>query len=703
MLCKSHRMNLIARLFMVLVIGAGLTACGSADSTTARPLALDLEGEPAEPLALTCQVPGLQAKYLLFLSPKAVKIFTDVIAGEPDMVVDAGIGLSPSAFLNWKGHQYAIEPNEVIFMGKQTKHWKAPGIQRALIDSSKVDPNDMATRETEKAILQACIAYLRTMPMSKRMAVKARSMDHSRLQMVQFICPGNEALAFIAMGGDGPVDSTPEYNADLWQCHLEKKKSQWKVVRSMFVPTAKHYEDTLADYKQEHPTAYSYEGTLPEAVAEQLQKTLHSDYQDLLGIWEVVSFQSSGSVWLWSLGPDTQPGEIFVINALESPIGIIRPEPRLGDNLNLTDGMARIDPGGKPSRITFRTWASSVIMSHVGIYRFEKNGDLTLCVNFNDSAGQENPPEKFNLTAEGKQMLLRLRKVPSSGTKSLTVDETRVIEFSGGRQALPVSSPVSPPLTNHSEAALGLRVGVPTTWERAAVEMPDGFKIRYAQAASVGENETQAALTISMLEMNSLVKVAENTWTPDSEESESRILEVAGKPARLMIREASEFTTEARILFAEGRRFFWLTFSFPTAEKEAYLKLADQICGSLQFVDPITSAENNAGNRESLGRGPDSAETAEAVTHTGPSTSLMLPTGLYSPRHLFLFELQKAGQSKTNASRETGLRQLGSTSKSDAFRRSPLRSERLNRLRSTELRRSRSVTLTGLASFNVPI
>ncbi len=82
--------------------------------------------------------------------------------------------------------------------------------------------------------------------------------------------------------------------------------------------------------------------------------------------------------------------------------------------------LRRLSPLESPRKITLSSWGDSLLLFHYGIYRFEDNGDLTLCVHPYNEAGSV--PEKFQITGDKPQVLIRLRRMPEHRSEDESKD-----------------------------------------------------------------------------------------------------------------------------------------------------------------------------------------------------------------------------------------------------------------------------------------
>jgi len=65
-------------------------------------------------------------------------LFTSVLKSKPDTDIRAAVGLDPSGRIVLDGKDYAIEPDEILYMGSnRTKIWRRIGIRKKLIQKAR--------------------------------------------------------------------------------------------------------------------------------------------------------------------------------------------------------------------------------------------------------------------------------------------------------------------------------------------------------------------------------------------------------------------------------------------------------------------------------------------------------------------------------------------------------------------------------------
>ncbi len=70
------------------------------------------------------EIPGPEAKLL-----------EGIVAAHPDEEFAEGLPLEASYMVEIEGTRYALEENEIIFLGARTKRWKSEGIQRKVLEA----------------------------------------------------------------------------------------------------------------------------------------------------------------------------------------------------------------------------------------------------------------------------------------------------------------------------------------------------------------------------------------------------------------------------------------------------------------------------------------------------------------------------------------------------------------------------------------
>ena len=72
------------------------------------------------------------------LTPGGSMLFTSVLKSKPDTDIRAAAGLDPSGTIVLNGKDYAIEPDEILYVGSnRTKIWKRIGIRKRLIQRGR--------------------------------------------------------------------------------------------------------------------------------------------------------------------------------------------------------------------------------------------------------------------------------------------------------------------------------------------------------------------------------------------------------------------------------------------------------------------------------------------------------------------------------------------------------------------------------------
>jgi len=302
------------------------------------------------------------------------------------------------------------------------------------------------SKDNQILIQKACVEYLREMPLWSEVAAVARSIDHSQLKLVKLYFADDaldRAMAFVAVGDNEQPEPGTLNNDLLWECHLEKRAGQWIVARADVVPTIQRYQDLRKNYRTQYPDAYQMTWKIPKAVVERLHKTLHRDYRRLLGAWKIVSIRSTKNAYLLEVGHGkSKPGSGFSIEIIDTPVGVLsRRIPQWNEYPTFPSYPIfplAIDPHSKPAELRFASHCDNFPIFHYGIYQFEENGDLSLCINF----GRGGKPKNFEFSGEGEQILLRARKVSVEPLPAinLSIQKDTMGELSQGAVAYVLNS-----------------------------------------------------------------------------------------------------------------------------------------------------------------------------------------------------------------------------------------------------------------------
>jgi len=104
------------------------------------------KGSSQEPITFTAWNENWSTQTTYQLSPEGEKIWASLLASSPDTDDAAAIGLDPSGMLILKGKHYAVEPDMIVYMGKnRTRIWRRQGIRARLIQNAealKEPPNN---------------------------------------------------------------------------------------------------------------------------------------------------------------------------------------------------------------------------------------------------------------------------------------------------------------------------------------------------------------------------------------------------------------------------------------------------------------------------------------------------------------------------------------------------------------------------------
>ena len=319
------------------------------------------------------------------------------------------IQLSPGKHLirvRYRAHPFPSNPDNFLAISNLMPVW----IAKKVATPKKAINTDQAVLD----ILNASKEHLRTMPDSQRLSALARFIDHTRLQACSLETDDKEASVLLAVGGPEQADPGSANNDILWHLLLIKQKEQWQVTHVKTIATIAQCNRAHSPFVKTHPreTRWGYGQAFPKAILERLLKTAHEDYRKLLGDWELVGIESTVKDFaspIPNITSHSKPGDRFILPAFNTNFGTIFASGRDREDVIRIFGIGgdpTLFPEKSPKEIRFGSWSSSISTFHQGIYRFEPNGDVTICLNSNSPTA----PKEFTINANKQQLLLRIRR-----------------------------------------------------------------------------------------------------------------------------------------------------------------------------------------------------------------------------------------------------------------------------------------------------